>query len=173
MESSAGDYPHTIDNGAGEQLTFLGIRRDDGGDYLEIRNTVEPGAGPPMHVHLLQEEHMRVERGTLGYQVFGEDEALAGPGGTATFAPGVGHRFWNAGDDQLVVVGHVRPPRPSAFDAAYLSRRYGSEFQMLNVPMPVQRVVFPIIVAVGRRLGRDQRFFGAPEPVRRGPSAPA
>jgi quercetin dioxygenase-like cupin family protein len=187
------DYPHTIDNGAGEELTFLGIRRDDGGDYLEIRNEVDPGAGPPMHVHLLQEEGMTVERGTLAYQASGEDEARAGPGSTAVFPPGVGHRFWNAGDDQLVVTGYVRPPdnleyyltqvyasmrrtgrkRPSAFDGAYLSHRYGSEFQVLNVPQPVQRVVFPIILAVGRLLGWDKRFSGAPEPVRRSPSGPA
>jgi hypothetical protein len=53
------DYPRTIDNGAGEQLTFLGVRRDGRGEYGEARNIVSPGAGPPMHVHHLQDEGSR------------------------------------------------------------------------------------------------------------------
>ena len=48
-------YPHIIENGAGERLTFL--RRVTGatGDRLEGENVVEPGAGPIMHVHYHQE----------------------------------------------------------------------------------------------------------------------
>jgi quercetin dioxygenase-like cupin family protein len=179
-------HPHTIDNGGGEELTFVGVGRDERGEYLEIRNAVAPGAGPPMHVHHLQEEGLTVEQGTMGYQVLGEEERRAGPGESATFAPGVAHRFWNGGDDELVCTGFARPPdnleyfltevyasmrrnggkRPGAFDGAYLSRRYGNEFQMLEIPAPVQRFLFPVIVAVGRLLGWNRRFAGAPEPVR-------
>lgn len=180
-------YPRTIENGGGEQLTFVGIGRDERGEYLEIRNVVAPGAGPPMHAHLIQEEGMTVERGTMAYQVPGEQERTAGPGESATFAPGVAHKFWNAGDDELVCIGYVRPPdsleyyltrmfasmsehggkRPGAFDAAYLSSRYGDEFRMLEVPALVQRTLFPIILAAGRLLGWHRRFADAPEPVRR------
>lgn len=185
MIGMATEYPHTIDNGGGERLTFIGVRHDDRGEYLEVRNEVAPGAGPPMHVHHRQEEGLTVERGTIGYQVLGEEERRAGPGETVAFAPGVAHRFWNAGDDELVCTGFVRPPenleyflgeifasmrrnggqRPGAFDAAYLTRRYRNEFEMLAAPRPVQRVVFPVIVAVGRMVGRHRRFAGAPEPV--------
>jgi oxalate decarboxylase/phosphoglucose isomerase-like protein (cupin superfamily) len=63
-----------------------------------------------MHVHHLQEEGLTVERGTMGYQVLGEEERRADPGQGATFAPGVGHRFWNAGDDELIFTGFARPP---------------------------------------------------------------
>ena len=180
----ATEYPHTIDNGGGERLTFVGIGHDDRGEYLEIRNEVAPGAGPPMHVHHLQEEGMTVERGTIAYQVLGEEERRAGPGETVVFPAGVAHRFWNPGEDELACTGFVRPAgnleyflgeifgsmrrhggkRPGAFDAAYLTRRYRSEFQMLAAPQPVQRLVFPIIVAVGRMLGRHRRFAGGPEP---------
>lgn len=182
------DYARTIDNGGGERLTFVGVRRDERGEFLEARNSVSPGAGPPMHVHYLQEEGLTVERGTMGYQVLGEEERRAGPGESATFAPGVAHRFWNAGDDELVCTGYARPPhnveyflteiyasmrrnggkRPGAFDGAYLSRRYRDEFAMLDIPQPVQRFVFPVVVAVGKALGWDRRFRDAPEPVRRG-----
>jgi hypothetical protein len=34
-------------------------------------------------------------------------------------------------------------------------------------PPPVQRVLFPIVVAVGRLFGRHRRFAGAPEPISR------
>ena len=44
-------YPHTIENGAGEQITFVRCVRDSAGDRLEVENLVKPGSGPPMHVH--------------------------------------------------------------------------------------------------------------------------
>ena len=62
------DYPRTIDNSAGEELTFLRRGSGERGEYLEARNTVKPGSGPPMHVHRLQEESLTVERGTMGWQ---------------------------------------------------------------------------------------------------------
>jgi quercetin dioxygenase-like cupin family protein len=99
------DYPRTIDSGGGEQLTFLGTGTDERGEYLEARNTVKPGSGPPMHVHRLQEESLTVEQGTMGWQRQGEEQHLAQPGETVTFAPGEMHRFWNAGDDDLVCSG--------------------------------------------------------------------
>jgi quercetin dioxygenase-like cupin family protein len=183
-------YPHTIVNGAGEKLTFVARRRDERGEYLEGNNSVAPGAGPPMHVHHLQEESLTVERGTLGYQRKGQAQQTASPGETVTFPPGDPHRFWNAGDEELVCSGIIRPPgnveyflaeifasierhggkRPGIFDAAYLSRRYRSEFEFLVAPSPVRRIVFPAIAAAGKLLGLHRRYAGAPEPVRR-PSA--
>jgi quercetin dioxygenase-like cupin family protein len=181
------DYPRTIDNGAGERLTFSEPRSDERGVLQEATNVVSPGSGPPMHVHHHQEESLTVERGTMGWQRPGGDEHLAHSGETVTFPPGDTHRFWNAGDDELVCSGYVRPPdnleyyltqiftsmrenggkRPRLFDAAYLLKRYRSEFGMADVPRPVQRVVFPIVVAVGRLFGLHRRFAGAPEPVSR------
>ena len=180
-------YPHTIENGGGERLTFVARRRDERGEYLEGDNSVAPGAGPPMHVHHLQEESITVERGTLGYQRKGQPEQIAGPGETVTFPPGDAHRFWNAGDEELFCTGTIRPPdnveyflgeifasmqrhggkRPGVFDAAYLSHRYRSEFEILEAPAPVRRFVFPVIAAAGRLLGMHRRFAGAPEPVKR------
>ncbi len=183
----ARDYPHTIENGGGESLTFVARHRDERGEYLEVRNTVAPGSGPPMHVHHLQEERLTIERGTMGYRSVGEAERLAGPGATVTFAAGDGHRFWNAGEDDLVCTGIVRPPgnleyfleelyastrrnggrRPGIFDAVYLTHRYRSEFDILEVPAPVRRLLFPVLAAVGSRLGLHRRFAGAPEPLSR------
>ena len=181
-------YPHTIENGAGgEQLTFL--RRVPGttGDRLEVENVVKPGAGPPMHVHHHQEEAATVEQGRIGYQRLGEPARFAGPGETAVFRAGVVHKFWNAGKEDLRARGYIEPAdnveyflgaifesqkrsggsRPNLLDVAFLTRRYRSEFGMVEIPAPVQRFVFPVLVAIGRLLGRYGKYADAPEPVRR------
>jgi oxalate decarboxylase/phosphoglucose isomerase-like protein (cupin superfamily) len=140
-----------------------------------------------MHVHHLQEESLTVERGRLGYQRLGEAEQHAGPGETVTFPPGVAHRFWNAGDDELVCSGWARPAhnleyfltelyastrrhggkRPGLFDGAWLTHRYRDEFETLEIPAPVRRLVFPVVARVGGAVGLGRRFAGAPEPARR------
>jgi quercetin dioxygenase-like cupin family protein len=180
-------YPHTIENGGGERLTFL--RRVPGrlGDRVEGENLVAPGAGPPMHVHHYQEEGLTVVAGRMGYQRLGGAEQFAGPGETVVFAPGDVHRFWNAGDADLRCTAWVEPAdnleyflgeifastrgnggkRPHPLDAAYLTRRYRSEFAMLVIPPVVQRVLFPVLVAIGTLLGRYTRYAHAPEPIRR------
>ncbi|MGV3708849.1 MAG: cupin domain-containing protein [Gemmatimonas sp.] len=179
-------YPHTIDNGLGERLTFL--RRVSGprGDRLEIENTVAPAMGPVMHVHLRQEETMTVLSGRIGYQREGQHPQFAGPGETVSFPPGDAHKFWNAGTDELRCMGFIEPAdnieyflekifesqreagseRPNILDAAYLSRRYRSEFRMLEIPALVQRAVFPVLVAVGRVMGRYRKYEDAPEALR-------
>jgi len=169
-------------------LTFVAVHREERGEYIECRNSVSPGAGPPMHVHHLQEEGSTVERGTIGYQSEGGPERTAGPGESVAFAPGEAHRFWNAGDDELVCTGFVRPPgnleyfltemyasmrregreRPGLFDGAYLGRRYRSEFEMTETPAPIRRLVLPLVAAGGKLLGlHRRRFADAPEPVGR------
>jgi quercetin dioxygenase-like cupin family protein len=184
--TAGGGYPRTIEDGSGLRLTFVGRRRDERGDVLDVRNEVAPGAGPPMHVHHIQEESLTVERGRLGYQLLGEAEQHAGPGETVTFAPGVPHRFWNAGDEQLVCTGWARPPhnleyfltelyastrrhggkRPGLLDGAWLSHRYRDEFESLEIPAPIRRFVFPVLARLAGPLVR-RRYAEAPEPARR------
>ena len=57
--------------------------------------------------------------------------------------------------------------RPSLLDAAFLARRYRDEFGLVEIPAPVQRLVFPVLVAIGTLLGRYDKYADAPEPVRR------
>lgn len=186
-------YPHTIESDAGERLTFLrrvpgqGVANGAAGDRLEVENVVRPGVGPPMHVHHRQVEALTVVEGRIGYQRLGGPERFAGPGESVVFAPGDVHRFWNAGDTDLRCTGYIEPAdnieyflgeiyasmnragngRPHPLDAAYLTTRYRSEFAMAEIPAPVQRFVFPVIVAIGRLLGKFERYADAPEPVAR------
>lgn len=183
----AGAYPRTIDNGLGERLTFLRRVPGPAGDRLEVENVVAPCAGPPMHVHLQQEEAITVERGRIAYQRRGEEPRSAGPGETVVFRPGEAHRFWNPADEDLHCSGYIEPAdsveyyltamydslqrsgtgRPGMFDAAFLGTRFRAEFGMPEIPAGVQRVVFPVVVLAGRLLGRYRRYADAPEPVRR------
>ena len=66
-------YPYTIDNGQGELLTFTGVTQGPEGERALADGVAKPGAGPPMHVHYLQEEAARVISGRLGYQVPGRE----------------------------------------------------------------------------------------------------
>lgn len=180
-------YPHTIENGAGERLVFLRRVAGPAGDRLEGENLVKPGAGPPMHVHYLEEEVLTVQQGRMGYRRAGGPVQYAGPGETVAFAAGEGHRFWNAGDEDLRCTAYIQPVhnaewfltqlfdsarrsgrgRPDPFDVAFLLTRYRSEFALLEVPFMVQRLLFPAVAALGRLLGRYRRFADAPPPARR------
>ncbi|MBC7842146.1 MAG: hypothetical protein H7099_07530 [Gemmatimonadaceae bacterium] len=55
---------------------------------------------------------------------------------------------------------------PDLFESAFLARRYRSEFELLLVPQLVQQAVFPLLVGIGRLLGRYARYADAPEPIR-------
>ena len=178
-------FPHIIESINGEKLIFKALSRDARGEYLEVENEVKPGAGPPMHVHYRQEEALTVVSGKIGYQVQGGEKKYAGPGETVHFKAGVSHRFWNAGDDLLRCQGYVRPPdnivyflteiykstnenggRPGAFDGAYLSQRYKSEFEMTEIPVFVRKVIFPATVFFGKLAGKHKKYADAPEPVK-------
>jgi quercetin dioxygenase-like cupin family protein len=178
-------YPYTIDNGHGERLTFTGVTRGPGGDRVEAEGVAAPGAGPPMHVHYLQEEAARVVNGRLGYQVLGGDPQFAGPGELVVWPAGTPHKWWNAGSDELRMTGWCSPPhniefflsslfasvkengngRPALFDAAFLMTRYRSEYAMLELPAVVRRLVIPILYVVGGLTGKYEKYKDAPPPV--------
>jgi quercetin dioxygenase-like cupin family protein len=180
-------YPYTIENGAGEKMTFLGISRDEQGeDRLDAEMVAQPGSGPPMHVHYLQEEVVKVVSGKIGYQLLGEEPRYALEGETLVIAPGIAHRWWNAGTTEAHMTGWVKPPcnfeyfltaifrstkeggkeRPSNFDGAFLVTRYGSEYGLLAMPSVVQKLLFPVVVVVGKAMGKYAKFKDAPEPVK-------
>ena len=48
---------------------------------------------------------------------------------------------------------------------AFLMTRYRNEFAVVEIPAVVQRVLFPLLVAVGTPLGKFRKYADAPEPV--------
>jgi mannose-6-phosphate isomerase-like protein (cupin superfamily) len=178
-------YPYTIANGHGEQLTFTGVTHAPDGDRAEADGLAQPGAGPPMHVHYLQEEAARVVTGRMGYQVLGQEARFAGPGELVVWPAGTPHKWWNAGDTELRMTGWCKPPgnvefflgalfasvrengghRPALFDAAFLLTRYRHEYAMLDLPAFVRRVMIPVLYVVGRAAGKYDKYKDAPEPI--------
>jgi len=140
-----------------------------------------------MHVHHHQTETLTVREGRLAWQRPGEAPRYAGPGETVVFAPGEPHRFWNPGEGVLRCASAIEPAgnaeyclaalydsqkrsggrRLNPFDAAFLARRYRDEFGMMTVPALVQRFVYPLLLAIGRLLGKFDRYAAAPRPVMR------
>ncbi len=147
-----------------------------------VENEVSPGAGPPMHVHHRQHEAITVVEGRAGWKGPDGVEHFAEAGETMSFAPGEVHKFWNAGDGPLHGTGEIWPPdnieyfltqiydssnrnggdRPGLFDAAFLTTRYRSEFEMLEIPAPVRKLLVPVLYRLGGILGKHKRFEGAP-----------
>jgi len=179
-------YPHTIDNGSGEQLSFLRLVSDPGGDWLEVENLVQPNSGPPMHVHFKQAESLTVVKGKIGIRRKDGQQQFFGEGETVTFEAGDAHRFWNAGEGPLLCKGWIKPAhnivyflteiykstkanggkQPSQFDAAWLMNRYRTEFDMTEIPSFVKKTIFPVVLFFGKLAGKHKKFTGAPEPVK-------
>ncbi|GAB3699759.1 hypothetical protein GCM10027592_26120 [Spirosoma flavus] len=178
-------YPHTIENCLGETLTFLSVEPSLDGDKVLVENQVAPQSGPPMHTHFKQDEALTVVAGKLAYQVLGQEVHYAHVGESVLFKRGTPHRFWNAGETPLLCKGWIQPAnsivyylsaiyaaqnksgkaQPEAFDAAYLLTRYASEYDMVDIPVFVKKVIIPLTYLTGRLLGKYKHFMDAPNPL--------
>jgi hypothetical protein len=135
-------------------------------------------------VHFHQREEGSVKAGTLGARV-GKEKIVVPAGGTAVFAAGVVHNWWNAGDDLLKLSGQAIPAvdldrylqavfavlnaspdgRPSIFYIAHVLWRHRDTQSVATPPQAIQRIVFPLTLFIGRILGkyRGSNWPGSPE----------
>ena len=140
-------------------------------------------SGPPLHIHFHEREEVIVKAGTLGAQI-GTEKIIVPTGGTAVLPAGVVHKWWNAGDDLLELGGRVIPAndldrylqaifavlnaspsgRPSIFYIAHVAWRHRHTQAFAMPPRAIQRVIFPLILFVGRVLGkyRGDNWPGSP-----------
>lgn len=178
--------PFTIENPVGEKIIFQKIVHEPDGDKLIVNGFCKPNSGPPMHVHFKQDECIHVLKGKMGYQVQGGEKQFAEEGDTILFKRGTPHKFWNASDEELQMENWIKPAdnvifflstlyaafkkqdakRPDAFDAAYLMMRYGKEYSMTELPLPVRKIIIPATYFIGKLLGKYKKFSQAPLPVR-------
>ncbi len=169
----------------GEVLLIRRMLDAEGQVILALDGTLPPGTnGPPLHVHYREHEEGIVKAGTLGAQV-GTEKSVVRTGGTAILPKGVRHRWWNAGDDLLEFSGHVVPAvdldrflqaifavlnassngRPPIFYLAHVLWRHRDTQQLCIPPPAIQRFVFPVVLILGRMLGkyRGSNWPGSPE----------
>jgi mannose-6-phosphate isomerase-like protein (cupin superfamily) len=168
----------------GEVLRMRRVRDSQGHTILALDGSLPARAdGPPLHIHFHEREEVIVRAGTLGAQI-GDEKVVVPTGGTAVLPAGVVHKWWNAGDDLLEVSGRVVPAvdldrflqalfavlnasksgRPSLFYLAHVLSRYRRTQAIMVPPRAIQRIVFPVVLLVGRVLGkyRGDNWPGSP-----------
>jgi mannose-6-phosphate isomerase-like protein (cupin superfamily) len=157
----------------GERLELTRFEGEDG-LWLELKGTLPPRAeGPPLHIHVNEDEGGRVISGTISAVVSGR-KVRAGPGGVVSLPKGKPHRWWNEGDEELVFEGFAKPlvdldrqlqalfdvvnagppGRPPLFYMAHALHRHRRTQLALIMPRLVQTVLFPAIIFFGHLLGR-------------------
>jgi quercetin dioxygenase-like cupin family protein len=93
----------------GERFTFIETAATTDGELLSFELGLRPGGAVPIpHVHPIQTERFEVVEGQMRFRV-GLRTVTAGPGEVVEVAPGVIHRFANAGDEEARVRVEVRP----------------------------------------------------------------
>lgn len=160
----------------GEEIEVREVGRDDRGEVLRARLTVQPGGtGPPRHVHPVIEEEFHVESGELTVWLDGELRTLA-PGDSARVPPGTPHGFENRSDRPVVFEGVARPGlrlihvlatlfglaqdgevdddgAPGFLQAMVFAREMRDVLYLVSPPYPVQRALWTVFAPLGRALG--------------------
>ena len=177
----------------GERLRIGRVRDAEGQTILTIDGSLPPRkSGPPLHVHFHQREEGVVKAGSLGAKI-GKATVVVPAGGAAVFPAGVAHQWWNAGDDVLELSGRVIPAgdldcflqalfavlnaspsgRPSIFYLAHVLWRHRHTNAIMVLPRAVQKIVFPLVLLIGRVLGkyRGDDWPGSPASCTGAPGA--
>jgi mannose-6-phosphate isomerase-like protein (cupin superfamily) len=157
----------------GERLAMRRVKRGDD-VWLELKGSVPARQqGPPLHIHIAQDEEVVARSGTVSAVLNGR-QLTGGTGEHVLLPRGSAHKWWNDGNEPLVLEGYARPAvdldrflqaifevlnagpagRPPIFYMAHLLLRHRHTQTLLIMPRPIQAVVFRVIVAVGTLLGR-------------------
>jgi quercetin dioxygenase-like cupin family protein len=180
-----------------DRVVFLKTARDTDGALLRAELFLAPHGGNPMHVHPHQEEYFKVLSGTFGVQV-GEEQRSLAEGEEALVPPNTPHRFFNDTDEEAHVLTELRPALNSEI---WLETLYGlardgktdengvpnllqiavtvtginkDEIYPMSPPIPVQKVLLPVLAPVGRALGYKDHYpkYSAAEDPEAGESGP-
>ena len=163
------------------QIEFLATSADTNGELVRCRVRVAPSRpAPPEHSHPHQQEKFRVEQGRLGC-IVGREAVEAEAGQVVVVPAGTNHTFWNAGDEQLVIVTDVTPAlrfedfaetihvlsrdgklpaggrRANPLLLATVAWTYRNEWRLTKLS-PVARALIPVLAFVGRRVGFHKHY---------------
>jgi mannose-6-phosphate isomerase-like protein (cupin superfamily) len=157
----------------GERLALRAVMQQ-GELCLEIKGTVPAyGEGPPLHIHLAEDEVATVVSGTVSAILNGQP-LRAKTGESVRFPRGSAHRWWNGDGETLRLDGYARPlvdldryvqavfevanaspkGRPDPFYMAHVALRHRRTQEVLLMPGPIQAILFRVLVLVGTVLGR-------------------
>jgi len=160
----------------GECLIFHATSAETGGAFVRFETVVRPrGTVAAAHVHPYQTERFDVLSGTLGVKS-GRRKAELGAGESVEIEPGVPHRFWNAGDDELRFLAEVSPAlqfeslietmfalaadgktnrkgMPNPFRLAVIANHHFDVVRLPLVPGALQKAALACGAPLGRLLG--------------------
>jgi mannose-6-phosphate isomerase-like protein (cupin superfamily) len=168
----------------GETLRMRRIRDARGQMILTLDGSLPPGTnGPPPHIHFYEHEEGTVKAGTFGARV-GNKRIVVTAGESAALPKGVVHAWWNEGNDMLEFSGRVVPVvdfdrylqaifavmnagpsgKPPIFYLAHVLWRHRHTQQLAMPPRAIQRILFPLVLFIGRLLGkyRGDAWPGSP-----------
>ena len=92
----------------GERLAFKVRGADTAGALAILEDTVQPGYGPPPHIHLHENEAFYVVSGEFTFTV--DDQTIAAPAGTVAMVPREQlHTFQNVGTEPGKLLAVVWP----------------------------------------------------------------
>ena len=160
----------------GERLVFHETAAETNGMYtIADCYVTADGAVAAPHVHPYQTEVFEVLYGKIGVKL-GREEREAGAGEVIEIEPGVPHKFWNAGDDELAFRVSVNPSlewerlietmyilaadgktnkkgMPNPFRLAVIAKAHFDDVRLPVVPHSLQRVALAMGAPIGRALG--------------------
>lgn len=165
-----------------EKIVVRKTSRDTTGELYQIDIFVQPGGFVAAeHIHPLQNEHFEVISGTLRGRIAGK-ELTSGPGEKFDVPAGTPHVWWNSGDDELHVLGEIRPalrtenffesffglaqdgkvnPKtglPNLLQMALVMRAYRNELILARPPRMVQTVLFGLLAVIARLFGYEGEY---------------
>ena len=171
----------------GERLVFHRTSAETDGDHVLVEAFVAPGGQvAAAHVHPNQEECFEVVAGRVGFRL-GRQEVIAEPGQRILVAPGISHRFWNAGDEEARFLCEVRPAlgferllstmfalardgkvnrkgMPNKLRLAVIANHHRNDVLLPFPPAWMQRAALAMGAPFGRLLGFRPTYDGA-EPI--------
>lgn len=120
----------------GDHITFLVTGAQTGGSFAAFRTRIDPGAGPPRHIHSREDEAFLILEGEVTFTV-GVDQKrfVVGPGGYVSAPRGVPHCFKNESDRPAAMLVTVVPAGIEDFFAS-VGTRLGSESAPAIPPDP-------------------------------------
>jgi mannose-6-phosphate isomerase-like protein (cupin superfamily) len=159
-----------------ERMTFLRTSAQTGGDHVLVELRSAPGGFvAAAHTHPAQIETFEIVSGTLGAKV-GRRQVEARAGETLVVDQGTPHKWWNAGDDELVFRCEIRPAgqfeqlietmfslaadgktnrkgMPNPLRLAVIAEHHFADVQLPFPPPALQRLGLALGAPLGRLLG--------------------
>jgi mannose-6-phosphate isomerase-like protein (cupin superfamily) len=160
----------------GERATILLGTRETRGERLVVELELRgAGFGSALHVHPSIHERLTVVSGRVGIRVK-DAISIAEPRKMIEIAPGVPHRFWNAGIVPAKLMLDIKPAKrfeafirnmiglaqdgktdsmgmPNLLQLAAIATEFDDVIRFLSPPRLLQRLMFPILVPIAAMRG--------------------